>query len=55
MKEPKPMREIHETRHEIYEEDKRLSPKELVEKIKRNADELTRRYGLQLKRTDKAA
>ena len=55
MKEPKPMQEIHEVRHKIYEEDKHLSPKELVEKINRNAEDLIRRYGLKLRRSDKAA
>ena len=55
MKEPKPMQEIHELRHKIYKEDKHLSPKELVEKINRNADELVRRYGLKLRKTRKAA
>ena len=55
MKEPKPMQEVHEWRRKSYEETKHLSSKELVKKISRNADELTRRYGLKLKRRDKAA
>ena len=55
MKEPKPMQEVHEWRRMIYEETKHLSPKELVEKIRRDADEVTRRYGLKLRRPDKAA
>lgn len=55
MKEPKPMQEVHEWRHKIYEETKHLSNKELIERINRNADEAAKRYGLNLKRTDKAA
>ena len=55
MEEPKLMQEIHEIRHKIYEEDKHLSPKELVAKINRNAEELIRRYGLKLRRPGKAA
>ena len=55
MKEPKPMQEVHEWRRKIYEETKHLSPKDLVEKIRRNANEVTRFYGLKLRRTNKAA
>jgi hypothetical protein len=49
------MQEVHEWRHKIYEETKHLSPKELVEMIRRDADEVTRQYGLKLKRSNKAA
>jgi hypothetical protein len=49
------MREVHEWRRKIYEEEKNLSPKERIEKIKRNAAEVVRRYGLKLRRWDKAA
>ena len=55
MKEPKPMREVHEWRRKIYEEEKNLSRKERIEKIKRNAAEMIQRYGLKLRRPDKAA
>ena len=55
MKEPKPMREVHEWRRKIYEEDKFLSPKQRVEKTRRIAEEAIRRYGLKFRRTDKAA
>lgn len=50
MKEPKPMKEVHEWRHKIYEEDKNLSPKERIEKTRRIAEEAAKRYGLNLKR-----
>ena len=55
MKEPKPMQEVHEWRQKIYEETKHLSPKELVEKIRRDAEEVTHHYGLKLRQSDKAA
>ena len=55
MKEPKPMQEVHEWRRKSYEETKHLTPKELVETIRRDADEVTRRHGLKLIRRDKAA
>ena len=55
MKEPKPMQEVHEWRRKIYEETRHLSPKELVERIRRNADEVSGRYGLKLRRSSKAA
>ncbi|MBI4431671.1 MAG: hypothetical protein HY587_08180 [Candidatus Omnitrophica bacterium] len=55
MKEPKPMQEVHEWRRQSYEETNNLSPKELVEKIRRDADEVARRYGLKLRRFGKAA
>ena len=55
MKEPKPMQEVHEWRHKIYEETKHLSRKQRIERIKHNAEAAAKRYGLNLKRTDKAA
>ncbi len=55
MKEPKPMQEVHEWCHKIYEETKHLSRKQRIERINRNAEEVIRRYGLKLKRTDRAA
>ena len=55
MKEPKPMQEIHEIRRKIYEEDKYLTRKQRVQRIRRSAQEGLRRYGLNIRRTDKAA
>ena len=55
MREPKPMREVHEWRHKIYKEDKNLSRKQRIEKTRRIAEEAVRRYGLKLRRLDKAA
>ena len=57
MKEPKSMREIHEIRDKLYEENKLLSWQERMEKTNRTAEEMIRRYGLKIKihRADKAA
>ena len=55
MKEPKPMQEVHEWRHKNCEEDKHLSWRERVQKINRSAEETIRKYGLKIRRADKAA
>lgn len=56
MKEPKPMQEVHEWRHKIYEENKNLSWKEQVEKSNRIAEETIHKYGLKIRQAnDKAA
>ena len=55
MKEPKPMQEVHEWRHKIYEENKNLSWKEQVKKADGIANEVIRKYGLKLRRISKAA
>ena len=55
MKEPEPMREVHEWRHKIYEKTKHLSRKERMERIRRNAEEAIHRYGLKFRQSDKAA
>ena len=55
MKEPKPMQEVHEWRHKIDEENKNLSWKEQVEKANRIAEETISKYGLKIRRADKAA
>jgi len=55
MKEPKPMQEVHEWRHQIDEENKNLSWKERVEKANRIAEETIRKYGLKIRQAHKAA
>ena len=55
-KEPRAMREIHEIREKLYEEQKGLSNKEIVERINRESEEVIKKYGVKLKtRTPKAA
>lgn len=49
-KEPKPMREIHEIREKLYEENKGLSHKEHIAKIHKEAEEAIKKYGIKLKR-----
>ena len=46
LEEPKPMQEVHEWRHKIYEEDKHLSRMQRIEKTRRIAEKAVRRYGL---------
>lgn len=49
-KEPEAMREIHEIRERLYEEEKDLSPEEKIAKIHREAEEVIKKYGLRLKK-----
>jgi len=53
-KEPKPMREIHEIREKLHEENKNLSHKERIAKIHKEAQEAIRKYGLRLRKTSEA-
>lgn len=48
-KEPRAMREIHEIREHLYEKEKGLSGKELIEKIHQRAQECIKKYGLKLR------
>jgi hypothetical protein len=49
-REPVPMQEIHRIRERIYEEEKNLSSEEKVAKIKREASEAIKKYGLNFKK-----
>ena len=55
MKAPKPMKEIHDIRHQMNEESKNLSWEEWVKQMHKTAEETIRKYGLKIKRIDKAA
>jgi biotin synthase-like enzyme len=48
MKEPKTMRELHKIREELYNETKNLSPKEKMEYIHKEAEEVKKEYNLKL-------
>ena len=48
--EPEPMREIHEIRLKLYEENKNLSAKEHVAKVHKEAEGAVRKYGIKVKR-----
>lgn len=47
-KEPEAMREIHKIREQMYEEMKDMSPQERIRKIKEEAEEFKKEYGLKL-------
>jgi hypothetical protein len=49
MTEPIPMREIHEIREKIYEEEKNLSNPERLRKIHAEAARFIEKYGLKFK------
>ncbi len=48
-KEPDAMKEIHEIREQMYEEQKKLSTREVVEKIHKEAEAVKKKYGLKIK------
>ena len=50
MKEPKAMREIHQIREHLYREEKKISIKEKLAKIKKEANEAIRKYGFKFKK-----
>jgi len=55
-KEPKAMKELHEIREKLYEEQKGLSTKDIVEKINKEAEDVIKKYGIKFKtKTRKAA
>lgn len=47
---PQTLKELHEIRAQIYEEEKDLSPRERVERTRRVAEALLNAWGLKLKR-----
>jgi hypothetical protein len=48
IQEPEPMRQIHEIRLKMHEEEKNLSIDERVERDHKEASEIIQRYGLKL-------
>ncbi len=52
MKEPQPMREIHEVQGKIYEEEKNLSVDERLAKRHREVTEFIKKSGLKFKAVD---
>ncbi len=50
LKEPRPMREIHEIQEKLYEERKKMSGKEKIAAIHREAEEAEKEYGLALRK-----
>ena len=52
MKEPQPMREIHEVQEKIYEDEKNLSIDERLAKRHREVNEFIKKSGLKFKTID---
>ena len=48
--EPKAMQEIHRIQEQLYEERKGLSDKEVLEKIRKEAENVIKKYGLKFKK-----
>lgn len=49
-KEPKPMKEIHKIQEKLYEEQKKMSDKEKLAALHREAEETEKKYGLTLRK-----
>ena len=50
VKEPRPMREIHDIQEKIYEEQKNMCPKEKLEAIHKEVEETRKKYGIKIKK-----
>ena len=50
MKDPEIMREIHRIRERFYEEEKNLTTKEKIAKIKKEAQLAVKKYGFRFKK-----
>ena len=51
----KTLAELHKIREEIYEEEKNLSPKEVIEKIHEESEKFMKENNLKLRRLHKRA
>lgn len=49
-KEPKAMQEIHKIQEQLYEERRGLSDKEVIGKVRQEAEEVIKQYGLKFKK-----
>lgn len=47
--EPRPLKEIHEIREQIFEETRNLSPEERSEQTNRIGKEIAEKYGLRIR------
>lgn len=52
-KEPKPMREIHQIQERIFDKEKNLSSRERIRKLRKEAAEVIKKYGLKIKTSSK--
>lgn len=51
--EPKPMREIHQIQESFFDKEKNLSSRQRVRKIRKEAKNIIRKYGLKFKTVSK--
>jgi len=49
LKEPKPMREIHQIQEKLHDGERKLSPRLRIRKLHREAAAIMRKYGLRTK------
>ena len=50
-KEPEPMREIHQIQEKLFDNEKKLSSSQRIQKLHKEAAEIIRKYGLKFKTT----
>jgi hypothetical protein len=48
-KEPKPMREIHQIQERFFEKERKLSSRERIRKLHKEATDIIKKYGLKIK------
>ena len=48
--EPKSMQDLHRIREQMYEEEKRLTPEQRIQRIRQESDAFLKKAGLKLKR-----
>jgi hypothetical protein len=54
LKEPKPMREIHRIQKDLFNKEKKLSSRERIRRIHKEASGIIKKYGLKVKSALKA-
>jgi len=52
-KEPKPMREIHQIQERFFDKEKKLSSRERIHKLHKEATGVIKKYGLKIKTASK--
>ncbi len=52
-KEPEPMREIHQIQERIFEDERNLSSHERISKLRKEAAQIIKKYGLKFKTASK--
>jgi hypothetical protein len=52
-KEPKPMREIHQIQEGFFDKERKLSSRQRIRKLRKEAAAIMRKYGLKIKTASK--